>query len=95
MKITETDIKHTIKDFLDTTGVFNYALLQGVASYKGLPDRVMHYKGKVIYLEFKTLKGVLSPKQLDFQSQCEYNGIDYWVIRSLDELIEKMEVDNG
>ena len=53
----ETDLKSAVKQYLDLKGIFNYHLLQGLGAYKGLPDRVMHYKEKVHYLEIKKPKG--------------------------------------
>lgn len=85
-KITETDIKRTIKGFLDATGVFNFPITQGIASYKGAPDRIAHYNGEVIYLEIKTPKGKLSEWQVAFQEQCASDGIKYYVVRSLEDL---------
>lgn len=82
----EGDLKLVVKDFLAIKGIYSYALLQGLGSVKGLPDRVMHFKKKVHYLEIKGVKGKLSEYQLAFQAQCKVDKIHYWVIRSLEEL---------
>ena len=87
----ETDLKATVKSYLDIKGIFNYGILQGLGAYKGLPDRVAHINGKVIYLEIKKPKGKLSPYQEAFMLQCTHDGIDYIVIRSLDDLMNYME----
>lgn len=87
----ETDLKSAVKQYLDIKGIFSYHLLQGIGSYKGLPDRVAHINGKVVYLEIKKPKGKLSPYQIAFQEQCVYDNINYEVIRSLDDLIEITE----
>jgi len=87
----ETDLKLAVKQYLDIKGIFNFHLLQGLGAYKGLPDRVAHLNGKVVYLEIKKLKGKLSPHQDTFWLQCEDDGIDYKVIRSLDDLIDYLE----
>jgi hypothetical protein len=91
IKISETDIKNQIKDRLNLKGIFSYPLLQGVGSYKGLPDRVMHYKGNVIYLEIKRPKGKLSEFQWEFQSQCIRDNIDYWVVKSIEDMEATLE----
>lgn len=88
----ETDLKLAVKQYLDLKGIFNYHLLQGLGAYKGLPDKVMHYKGRVAYLEIKKPKGVLSLNQQTFMLQCATDKIRYKVIRSLDDLIEYLEV---
>ncbi len=89
--LSETDIKHQIIDYLGVKGIFNYGLLQGIASFKGLPDRVMHFNEKVVYLEIKRPKGKLSPHQKLFCHQCIDDGIDYLVIRSLDDIMNYVE----
>lgn len=88
MKINETHIKGQVRDYLAIKGIFNYHILQGMGAYKGIPDRIMHYKGKVVYLEIKKPKGKLSEHQLTFQQQCEDEDIDYLVIRSIEDLEE-------
>ncbi len=87
----ETDLKLAVKQYLDIRGIFNFPLLQGLGSYKGLPDRVAHINGKVVYLEIKKLKGKLSLHQETFANECFADGIDYWIIRSLDDLIDYLE----
>ena len=83
--MSETDLKNLIKDYLNIRHIFNYHIQQGMGSYAGLPDRVMHYVG-VVYLEIKTPKGKLSPAQEKFQAQCAEDCIPYFVIRSLEDL---------
>lgn len=90
IKITENDIKHQVKDFLAIKHIFSFPILQGIGSWPGLPDRVLHVKGRVIYLEIKKPGGKMSPGQLAFQAQCIEDGIDYWCvsdIEALDELL--------
>lgn len=86
IRITETHIKSQIKDFLAIKGIFNYHLLQGMGAYKGVPDRVMHYKGRVIYLEIKTPTGKLSEHQENFWRHCINDNVSYWIIRSIEDL---------
>ena len=86
IKITENDIKKTIKDYLLVKGIFSFPISQGLGSYRGLPDRVMHLNGKVVYLEIKLPSGKMSDWQLAFQQQCVTDGIPYRVIRSLEDL---------
>ena len=94
MNYSEADIKNQCRDYLRYRGIFFYHNLQGLGCYPGLPDMVMHYpcgelprEIKVAYLEFKTAKGKLSANQEVFQTQCKRDGIDYWIIRSLEDLI--------
>ena len=90
-KVNETHIKGAVKDYLAFKGIFNYHVLQGLGAYKGSPDRIMHHRGKVVYLEIKTSGGKLSEHQEAFQSHCAHDGIDYWVIRSIEDLMKCLE----
>ena len=87
----ETDIKSAVKDYLAIKGIFSYPVLQGLGAYRGLPDRVMHFKGRVVYLEIKKPKGKLSPHQGAFEIQCMDDMIEYLVIRSLDDIMNYVE----
>ncbi len=92
-RTTENDIKAQVKDLLAIKGIFNYPLLQGMASYPGLPDRVMHYQGKVVYLEIKRPGGKLSKYQEKFRDQCRADGIPYWVVVDIEELDAVMQAE--
>ena len=91
MKQSETDLKRTLKDYLALKGIFSWPVTQGIASYRGAPDRVMHLNGRVVYLEIKLPKGKMSDNQLDFQAQCKDDHISYVVIRSLEDLQDLVE----
>lgn len=93
--MNETSIKSQVKEYLALRGIFSFPLTQGLGSYRGLPDRVAHYKGEVLYFELKTPKGNLSEWQENFKAQCEADGIKYFVIRSLEDLIDITETING
>ena len=88
MEISETQLKQQARDYLNIRHIFNYALLQGLGSVAGLPDRVMHLNGRVCYLEFKVRKNKLSIYQQAFQAQCQADNIPYFVIRNIEELME-------
>ena len=91
MDISETDLKQQLKDYLSVKGIFNYHLLQGIGSYKGIPDRILHYGGRVIYLEIKKPGGKLSKYQVVFEQQCCLDDIRYVVVHSLEELQEALK----
>ena len=98
---SETQIKKQIIGYLKLRGIFNYYLRQGLGCYPGLPDRVMHLlgsthvRGRVVYLEVKTKTGKLSAHQEIFRHQCLADGIDYWVVRSVEELDENLSEIRG
>jgi len=54
-------------------------------SGKGIPDLLVMRDGRVWFVELKTPRGKLSPHQERFKMMCEYYGVPYIVIRSLDE----------
>ena len=58
---------------------------------KGIPDIICHYKGQVIYLEIKSEKGKQSEHQLAFNEQCVRDGIQYFIVRNLDQLIKILD----
>lgn len=91
LKLTESMLKAQIKDYLAIKGIFSFPLIQGLGAYRGAPDRIMHFDGKVSYLEIKLPTGKLSDYQLVFLQQCEADGIDYRVIRSLEDLQKIVE----
>lgn len=88
--LTERDVKEQVKQYLDFRGIFHYPIAAGPLSKRGLPDRVMHLDGRVIYIECKGPGGRLSDHQKAFQAQCERDGIEYWVVDSLQVLIDKI-----
>ena len=87
---SEREIKKAIKDLLDACGIFHYPITQGLGSFPGLPDRQAFWKGQTWHIEIKTPRGRLSPHQIKFQVLCEQEGIPYIVVRSPEELAEKM-----
>ncbi len=54
-------------------------------SMKGLPDLMVLKKGKVIFLEVKD-KSKQSPDQIIFESHCKSEGIDYFIVKSIDDV---------
>jgi len=90
-RVSETDLKRVIKDYLAVKHIYNFPIMQGLGSQPGLPDRIMHFKGQVHYLEIKKPKGKLSAHQLKFQEQCKEDKIPYHVLYSIEDLQNIME----
>jgi hypothetical protein len=57
----------------------------------GTADMFLILKGSLIFLELKTETGKQSPEQKEFEAQVTWHGAEYYVIRSLDELIKLVE----
>ena len=84
----ETLIKREIKRYLGLKGFFIRHIIQGMASYPGIPDLLATKNGVTIEIEAKAPKGVQSPKQKDYQQMLELHGGRYLLIRSVEDLIE-------
>ena len=88
LKLTETDIKNQVKDYLSVKKYFHFHVLQGLGAYKGISDRIAVKDGRVLFLEIKAPGGKLSDDQKDFQANIENVGGKYYVIHSLEEIME-------
>lgn len=55
---------------------------------KGFPDILVLKDGKCIGLEVKTNVGKQSKEQKEMEKLMKEHGADYYVVRSLDEVIE-------
>jgi len=54
---------------------------------KGVSDVILVWKGKTYFIEIKSPVGKLSPDQIAFQAHVEDNDVDYFVVRSIDEIM--------
>lgn len=57
-------------------------------SLKGVPDIQVLWNGFPVFLEIKAPKGTLSPEQKTFKENCKKQGIEYHIIKSVDQLKE-------
>ena len=62
--------------------------LKNTGVKRGVADLEILIPGKCIFIEVKTLTGQQSDEQKDFQMVCEGLGIDYFLVRSLEEFKE-------
>ena len=88
IKISENDIKRAVKDYLSIRGYFHFHILQGLGAYKGIPDIIAIKNNRVLFLEIKRPKGKQSEHQKNFQLFIEGHGGEYYIVRSLDDLIK-------
>ena len=64
------------------------AILKKEGVLAGCPDlQVILDNGKSIFLEVKTEKGVQQSTQKDFQKELEKRGHEYYIVRSLEDVI--------
>ena len=89
-KITETDIRHQVRDCLRVKGWFVFHILQGgVGVYRGITDLIAAKGGRVLFIELKTARGRQSEHQKKFQSDLEAARGEYVLCRGVDELRER------
>lgn len=96
----EKEIQKVISDYLSLKRIFFYRnnsgafRSEGGGFYRfgatGSPDIVAVIKGNYIGIEVKTEKGRMSPGQKMFQENLEKAGGIYLLVRSLNELIDKL-----
>ena len=82
----ETRLKRACTSLMKRFGIFSYPATQGLGSYPGIPDRIAHHGGKVVYLEFKAGKNRLSEKQVAFKERCRVDDIEYHVVRDVSDI---------
>lgn len=85
----ETKIKKQIKDYLNLKRVFWWWNVQGLGSFRGLPDLMAVKDGKIYGIEVKTEKGKLSENQKEFLGTFEARGGVPVVARKLEDVIDK------
>lgn len=59
---------------------------------RGVSDTIIIHKGVCMFVEFKTLTGVISPYQKQFKGKVENQGLKYYLIRSLEEFKQLFEI---
>lgn len=87
-KITENDIKRQCKDYLSAKGYFHFHILQGMGSYKGIPDIIAIKDNRVLFLEIKRPTGKQSEYQKAFQQNIEDHGGEYLLVKCVEDLME-------
>ncbi len=91
--LKEKDITHQIRNVLKTFGIFHYKNHGGLGSAPGLPDITGCLKdGRGFWIEVKTDKGRLSPHQERFIQNINDAGGLAFVARSVDDVIEKLDL---
>lgn len=89
MKITETDIRRQVTDYLKLRQYFCFYILQGMGAYRGITDLIAVKDGRVLFIELKTKTGRQSDHQRKFQADLEHAGGEYVLCRGVDDLQER------
>jgi len=89
IKISENDVKKQVKQYLSLKGYFHFHILQGLGAYKGIPDIIAIKNNRVLFLEIKKPVGwKQSDYQKQFQADIEEHGGEYYLVKSLDDLVK-------
>ena len=72
--------------YRDKTGALQFRKM-GKYARPGLSDILVVKDGRAIFLEVKDEKGKLSDEQLEFSRAAILAGADYYVVRTIDDLI--------
>jgi hypothetical protein len=86
----EAILTHSIRDLLRAVGIFHYKAWGGPMSAPGIPDIIGCFKGRMIGIEIKSQKGVVSEYQKAFIDNINRAGGLAFVARSLDDVIETL-----
>jgi len=92
----EKDITHSIRSLLKQFNIFHYKNHGGLGSAPGLPDITGVLKdGRGFWIEVKTERGYLSDHQSRFIQNINASGGLAFVARSIDDVIEKLDLKRG
>lgn len=95
MKQTEAELTSAIRSLLKTVGIFSWKQWQGPMSQpKGVSDILGCWNGRFIAIEVKTAGGRVSRDQEKFIEAVSRNGGLAFVARSIDEVIERLGIQD-
>jgi hypothetical protein len=75
-------------------GAKRQAILVGMGVHAGFADLIVLCEGRVLFLELKSLKGRLSPTQIEFRNAVMAQGFGWALVRSLDDALGAL-ADHG
>lgn len=90
-KVTESEVRSQVKDYLKYHGWFVFHVMQGMGSYKGVSDLIACKKGVVLFIELKTEAGVQSKYQVQFESDIIEKDCHYFVARCWKDVSEYID----
>lgn len=83
----EGQLTRAIRQLLNTLGVFHWKAFGGLGSAPGVPDIIGCYQGRLLAIEVKAPKGVVSDHQQRFIDNINAAGGLAFVARSIDDVI--------
>ena len=91
-KEKESVIQFHIKRFLQYKGWFVFKNHQSLGSHRGVADLYAIKNGISLWIEVKTATGKLSEDQKKFRDDIIHAGGNYFVARSIDDVIEVLKL---
>jgi len=88
----EAMLTRSVRQLLNSVGIFHYKAWGGPMSAPGVPDLVGCYKGRMIAIELKSQRGVVSDKQQEFIDKINRAGGLAFVARTIDDVIDGLEI---
>ena len=89
-------IHHCVNEVTEAgpRGAKRQAILVGMGVHAGFADLIVLCEGRVLFLELKSLKGRLSPTQIEFRNAVMAQGFGWALVRSLDDALGAL-ADHG
>jgi hypothetical protein len=86
----EALLTRSVRQLLKAAGIFHWKNHGGLGSAPGLPDICAVYRGRMVAIELKAPKGIVSPYQEEFIKRINEAGGLAFVARSLDDVIDAL-----
>ena len=90
----EALLTKSIRQLLNSVGIFAWKEWGGPMSTPGVPDIIGCFKGRLIGIEIKSEKGVVSEYQKEFIENINRAGGLAFVARSLDDVIDGLGLND-
>ncbi|TKZ16037.1 VRR-NUC domain-containing protein [Shimia litoralis] len=71
-------------------GAIRQSILVGMGVHPGFADLLVLSDGRALFLELKSPKGRLSPRQAEFRDSVQAQGFGWALVRSLDDALNAL-----
>ena len=90
----EASLTRSVRALLNAAGIWHFKHWGGPMGEKGVSDIIGCYKGRMIAIELKSSKGILSLAQAEFLRRINEAGGLAFCARTIDEVIEKLGLEH-
>jgi Holliday junction resolvase len=88
MKTNEAILTKQIRSVLNHAGIYHWKVYQTLGAKRGVSDILGIHNGRLIAIEVKTSKGIVSSYQQEFINDINNHGGTAFVARSIEDVIE-------